>query len=126
MFSSICALALAGLLALVGCETAQTPAQVGWTKRNVSGLSITLIDPVSVEYIGFFESGAAAYTVGTKSLMTAPAGWWKIVDGKLCLDNGHEIIERLTFIASDGRILTARSEMQGNKIVRFKINHGKI
>ncbi len=87
---------------------------------------MTLIDPVNVEYLAFYEHGNAIYTVGTRQLMTAPAGHWNIVDGKLCLYSDHEVIERLTLVSSNGRILTARSEMQSNKVVRFKIHHGKI
>jgi hypothetical protein len=120
-------LTIAGLcVVLVACETANAPAQPRWTKRNVPGLSITLIDPVNVEYVGFGEHGMAVYTVGTRQLMTAPAGHWNIVGGKLCLYGDHEVIERLTLISSDGRTLTARSEMQSNKIVRFKILEGKV
>jgi hypothetical protein len=118
---------LAGLcVALIACETANVPAHAAWTKRNVTGLSITLIDAINVEYIAFGGHGLAIYTVGTKQLMTAPAGRWNIVNGKLCLYSDHEVIERLTLISSDGRTLIARSEMQRNKIVRFKINHGKV
>jgi hypothetical protein len=119
-------LAIVGLLALVACETPNASVQPRWTQQNVPGLEMTLIDPVQVEYLAFGEHGMAVYTVGTKSLMTAPAGHWKIVNGKLCLYSDHELIERLSLISSDGRTLTARSQMQANKIVRFKVHNGKV
>ena len=119
-------LLIAASLAVVACETTSTPAQPRWTKQNVPGLEMTLIDPVNIEYLGFGERGIAVFTVGTKQLMTAPAGHWNIVDGKLCLYSHHEVIGRLTLISTDGRTLTARSETQSNKIVRFKIHHGKV
>lgn len=117
------------LLLLAGCETPSISAQRRWTRDNVSGLEMTLIDPVRIEYLGFGPTGMAAYTLGRKGpngYSVAPAGDWRIVKGKLCIFHDADLVEELTLISCDRSTLTARSHFQKGRIVRFKIHEGKI
>lgn len=56
-----------------------------WTKANVIGLEMELVDPVRVLQY-FFGDDGVAISVGTKNgSVAAPSAEWRIVDGSLVI-----------------------------------------
>jgi hypothetical protein len=89
-------LVLAFFLVFCAYATAGTKETPSWSKANVIGLEIELVDPVRVlQY--FFGDDGVAISVGTKNGgVAAPSAEWRIVDGRLVVGFfGHRGIAEL-------------------------------
>jgi hypothetical protein len=107
------------LLLLAGYASAVSVAQRGWTKETVENLTISLVDPVQVEFLEFAPKGKVAVRWGTKNLWTNPWLDWKVVHGRIRIYEDGKIAEELTLIRKEDSFFIIR--LQSGKVGRFKI-----
>lgn len=97
--------------------------QPQWTKADIAGLSIELIDPKAVESMTFTADGSLQLTVGEKNgLVTMPLLYWEVVSGRLRIasgSGGNQGYDEFTLVARDATTLTVR-RLNG-KIAKYKV-----
>ncbi|MEI8290660.1 MAG: hypothetical protein WCH99_14420 [Verrucomicrobiota bacterium] len=120
---NLCLVLFAGCF-LAGCdaqmEPTSRPTQHQWTKAEVVGLSIELIDPVRVEYMYFRPDGVLPLKAGEKNgLVMAPIFYWEIVSGRLRITDGTQLQDEFTLVSRDATTLTVRRH--NGKIAKYKL-----
>lgn len=103
---------------LISWSTAKDPAssqraKLQWTKSEVSGLTLELIDPKAVEVISFEEDGSAFLTVGLKDGAVAfPVFYWEVVSGRLRITRvtgkENQRYDEFTLLARGATSITVR------------------
>jgi uncharacterized protein YcfL len=121
---TLCSLLLIGLLLSSCAERQQAgspPTQQQWTKANVTGLRIELIDPVAVESMTFTPDGLVPLTAGVKNgAVTAPLFYWQLASGRLLItSDGKQRYDEFTLVSRDATTLTVRRH--NGKIAKYKI-----
>ena len=121
---TFCSVLFAGCL-LFPCDAQQQltapPAQPQWTKAEIVGLTIELIDPAIVESMTFTADGAVILTVGQKNgPITAPVFFWEFLSGRLRItSDGKQLYDELTLISRDATTITVRRH--NAKVAKYKI-----
>jgi uncharacterized protein YcfL len=121
---TLCSLLLTGFL-LSSCTAQQrvtpSPAQPQWTKADITGLSIELIDPKAIESMTFTADGLVPLTVGEKNgPVTGPLFYWEFISGRLRItSDGKQRYDEFTLVARDATTLTVRRH--NGKIAKYKI-----
>jgi len=115
-------LLVSGILCLSACvaNKSAAPPTTQWTRDDVVGLTIELIDPNIIESMSFTAQGIAVVTIGRKDGWVAAPAWpWRLIRGRLQLNHRDEVYEELTLISRDASIIVARR--RNGKIARYRI-----
>jgi len=95
--------------------------QTSWTKADVTGLWIELIDPVTVESMSFHSEGFVPLTLGEKNgPVTGPVLNWEFVDGRIRITtDDNQQYDEFTLIERDSKTITVRRS--NGKIAKYRI-----
>ena len=115
--AAICrgALALLVTLAFSGCSISgmtalafsdpDASAHTAWTREDVAGHTLTLLDPNRVESFQFSDGGIATANIGKGNM--DPDYHWRIVKGDLQIFDRKALYEDLTLVTINGGYLLA-------------------
>jgi hypothetical protein len=122
--------ALCGVAWLTACAVTQKPeskpnaAPIKWTRNDVVGLAMDLVDPTAIEWMEFTKDGFAPVTVGKQvgatTQVCGPLYYWKLVDGRLRIfDYQNKIYEELTLLSRGSFHIVAKR--RSGETVTYKI-----
>ena len=110
---------------MASCSAQQRPtsplAQQQWTKAEIVGLTIELIDPVAVEVMTFTRDGSVLLTAGQKNGgLAAPVFDWEFVSGRLRITtDGKQLYDEFTLVSRDATSIIVRRH--NGKIAKYNI-----
>lgn len=109
------ALALLVTVAFSGCSISgmaamafsdpDSNAHTSWTREDVAGHTLTLLDPNRVESFQFSDGGIATANIGKGNM--DPDYRWRIVKGDLQIFDRKALYEDLTLVTINGGYLLA-------------------
>lgn len=98
-----------------------------WTRDEVAGLRMDLVDSKRIETYSCDKGGTVAVRIGIKRKITSeltqetistPEWFWKIHDGRLQFSDGSSIREEFTLVEMGRGLVRARR--RSGEIVRFR------
>jgi hypothetical protein len=113
------------LLVLCGCSRPKEVTQTQWTTNNVTGLTMTLVDPTRYELFGFSGNGYVAVSFGTKDAITSPLYRWKLSDNRLQIydeydeDETNKIYADFTLVSLDSSSVVVRRHT--GEVAHYKV-----
>jgi hypothetical protein len=113
-------------LITVAASAASDSRAFAWTERNISGLTIDLVDPAKWETLYFGPHGRVAVTWGTKQPLsfTAPLLDWKLAGHTIRIYRDDKVVEELTPVRREGVYLLLLK--RDRTIGRFRVVKGKV
>jgi len=111
------------VLVLITCDSGSARSTAHWTPEMVFGLHFTLVDPIRIEDYVCCKDGTVSVVLGTRSEITPPLWYWRILDDRLQFSDGDSIKEDFALLTMSQGVLTVRR--RSGEIAEFHYQYEK-